>query len=281
MAKSATKKKPSKQPDLFDLAPRPSKSAARKPAARGAPKASGRAKPHARRQRGVRLHRQTYRGAGGARAGAPPPRHVYRRHRREGAASSVRRGDRQFHGRGARRPRRLDRSRDGGERLRHRHRQRPRHSGRPAPEIQEQVGARSDHVHAARRRQIQLQGLRHLGRPARRRRLGRQRAVRAHGGGGRARAAALPHGVRARQAEGQAGKSRPRAQPARHQNPLPARSANFRTQSRVPGRARVQDGALQGLSLSAASKSAGIATRRCSRASTTCRKRPPSISPKG
>jgi topoisomerase IV subunit B len=41
MAKSATKKKPSKQPDLFDAAPR---AAARKPAARGA-KAAGRAKP--------------------------------------------------------------------------------------------------------------------------------------------------------------------------------------------------------------------------------------------
>ena len=58
----------------------------------------------------------------------------------------------------------------------------------PHPEVQEQVGARSDHVHAARRRQIRLQGLRDLGRPARRRRLGRQRAVRAHGGRGRARA---------------------------------------------------------------------------------------------
>ena len=34
MAKSATKKKPSKQPDLFDAPPRPAKSAARKPAAR-------------------------------------------------------------------------------------------------------------------------------------------------------------------------------------------------------------------------------------------------------
>ena len=39
------------------------------------------------------------------------------------------------------------------------HRQRPRHSGRSASEVQEQVGARSDHVHAARRRQIRLQGL--------------------------------------------------------------------------------------------------------------------------
>ena len=77
----------------------------------------------------------------------------------------------------------------------------------PHPKVQEQVGARSDHVHAARRRQIQLQGLRDLGRPARRRRIGRQCAVRAHGGRGRARAAALPDGVRARQAEGQAGKA--------------------------------------------------------------------------
>src|ERR1019366_2886865 len=45
MAKSATKKKASKQPDLFDASPRPSKSAARKPAALGAAKAAARTKP--------------------------------------------------------------------------------------------------------------------------------------------------------------------------------------------------------------------------------------------
>jgi len=45
MAKSATKKKASKQPDLFDASPRPAKSAARKPAARGAAKAAARTKP--------------------------------------------------------------------------------------------------------------------------------------------------------------------------------------------------------------------------------------------
>jgi topoisomerase-4 subunit B len=45
MAKSATKKKPSKQPDLFDAPPRAAKSAARKHAGRGAGKAAGRAKP--------------------------------------------------------------------------------------------------------------------------------------------------------------------------------------------------------------------------------------------
>ena len=37
-----------------------------------------------------------------------------------------------------------------------RDRQRPRHSGRSASEIPEQVGARSHHVHAARRRQVRL-----------------------------------------------------------------------------------------------------------------------------
>ena len=45
MAKSATKKKSAKQPDLFDASPRKGKSSARKGAARGAPKASSRGKP--------------------------------------------------------------------------------------------------------------------------------------------------------------------------------------------------------------------------------------------
>ena len=44
-------------------------------------------------------------------------------------------------------------------RLLARHRQRPRHPGRPASEIQEQVGARSHHDHAAFGRKIRLQGL--------------------------------------------------------------------------------------------------------------------------
>ena len=245
MAKSATKKKP-------PVAARPVRhpqtgGESKRAQARSAQGAEGvRAQSRLRRER---LHRQAHRGAGGPGAGAPPPRHVYRRHRRKGAASSVRRSDRQFDGRGAGRARRLDRSRDGGQRLRLRHRQRPRHPGRPAPQVQEQVGAGSDHVHAARRRQIRLESLRNVGRPARRRRVGCQCAVRAHGGRGRARAAALPHGVRARQAEGQAGKSRPRAQPARHQDTIQARSADFRTEGRLQARAHLQDDALQGLSV--------------------------------
>ena len=83
--------------------------------------------------------------------------------------------------------RRLHRGRTRNRRLPHRHRQRPRHSGRPASEISEEVCARSHHVHAACRRQIRLQGLRNLRRPARRRRLRGQRAVVAARGRGRAR----------------------------------------------------------------------------------------------
>ena len=45
MAKSATKKKTPNQPDLFEAASRAAKPGARKPAARGASKVAGRAKP--------------------------------------------------------------------------------------------------------------------------------------------------------------------------------------------------------------------------------------------
>ena len=55
------------------------------------------------------LHGRRHRGAGRPRARPAPARHVYRRHRREGPASPVRRGDRQRHGRGRGGPRHLDR----------------------------------------------------------------------------------------------------------------------------------------------------------------------------
>ena len=58
-----------------------------------------------------------------------------------------------------------------------RRRQRPRHPGRPAPQISGQVGARGDPHHAPFGRQVRGQGLFDLGRPARRRRQRRQRAV--------------------------------------------------------------------------------------------------------
>ena len=95
-----------------------------------------------------RLQRRRHRGAGRAGAGAAASRHVYRRHRRKGDAPSVRRGHRQFDGRGGRRPRHLHRCRAFGRRVSDRHRQWPRHPGRSASEIQE-VGARSHHDDAA------------------------------------------------------------------------------------------------------------------------------------
>ena len=85
-----------------------------------------------------------------------------------------------------------------------RQRQWPRHSGRSASEIPEEIGARSHHDDAACGRQIRSQGLRDLGRPARRRRLGRQRAVGPSRGRGRARPPALPPGFLARRSAGPA-----------------------------------------------------------------------------
>ena len=73
-----------------------------------------------------------------------------------------------------------------------RHRQRPRHPGRPAPQISRQVGARSDHDHAPLGREVRGQGLFDLGRPPRRRGQRRQRAVDRDRRRGRARQEALP-----------------------------------------------------------------------------------------
>ena len=99
-----------------------------------------------------------------------------------------------------------------------RHRQRPRHSGRSASEISEKIRARNHHVHAACGRQIRLEGLRDLRRPARRRRVRRQRAVVAARSRGRAQSEALSYGVRARPSQGQARRPRQDQQPPRHQN---------------------------------------------------------------
>ena len=128
-------------------------------------------------------------------------------------------------------------------------RQRARHAGRPASEISRQVGARNHHDQAARRRQIRQRRLRDLGRPARRRRLGGQRALGAHRGRGGARPDALPAGVRARPSRHQAGNRRQGAQSARHQGALPSRRADFRRQRAIRPGAAVQDDALQGLSV--------------------------------
>ncbi len=216
---------------------------------------------------------RAHRGAGRSRAGAPAARHVYRRHRREGAASPVRRGDRQFHGRGAGRPRHLHRRRDGGRRLRHRDRQRPRHPGRPASEVQEQVRARSDHVHAARRRQIRFRSLRDLGRPARRRRVGRQRAV-ASAWRSRSRASrrstAWCSSAASRRASWKRSAARPTAAAPRSASGPTRRSSARR---RISGRSASSRCRAPRPICSAASRSAGRAPRSSCAASRTCPRR--------
>ena len=217
----------------------------------------------ARRQRRSRLHRGRYRGARRPRAGAAPARHVYRRHRREGAASPVRRSHRQLHGRGAGGPCHLHRGRTRRRRLSDRVGQWPRHSGRSASEISEEIRARSHHVHAAFRRQIRLQGLRDLGRPARRRRVRGQRAVLAARGRGRPQPKTLPHGVRARPSQGQARRPRQDQQPPRHPDPLQAGHRHFRRQGRLQAAAAVQDGPFQGLSVRRRRNPLALRSRRC------------------
>ena len=107
---SPARKRPMSDGDLFGAGePRARKAAAPLPAPKRGAAAAVRARP--RNAGRGRLRRLLDRGAGGARAGPPPARHVYRRHRREGAAPPLRRGDRQRHGRGGRRPRDLHRGR--------------------------------------------------------------------------------------------------------------------------------------------------------------------------
>ena len=190
------------------------------------------------------------------------------------AASSRRRNPRQRDGRGGGRPCQLHRGDAGGRQFPHRPRQRPRHPGRSAPKIQESERAGGHPDHAAFRRQIRRQGLRHLRRPARRRQFGGQRAVRSDGGRGRARPRAVEAELRPRRAGHEADQRRAGAKPARHLDPLPAgpdRSSAIRGSSRrgctgCAGRRPI---------CSAASRSAGRATRRCSTgaARTTCRPR--------
>ena len=244
----------------------------------GAPPGAQAQRGAAQRQRRL-LHGPGHRGAGRPGAGPPAARHVYRRHRREGAASPVRRGDRQCHGRGAGGPCQLHRGGARRRRLPRRHRQWPRHSGRPAPEIPQEVRPRSHHVHAARRRQVRLQGLRDLRRPARRRRLGGQCAVGAARGRGRARRPALSPGLRARQAQERAGEARPHREPARHQGALQAGPADLRRQGEVQSGSACSRWRAPRPICSAASKSAGTATRSCCTASRTCRRTRPSTSP--
>ena len=169
---------------------RPSASPSRRPICRrslahrnGTHDGPARSRPRPRRRE---LHGARHRGAGGAGAGAAPAGHVCRRHRRARAAPSRGRGAGQRHGRGGGRPRHPHRARARRPQPDHRARQWPRHPDRPAPQVPGQECARGHHDHAALGREVRQQGLRDLGRPARRRRLGGQRARQRARGRGRA-----------------------------------------------------------------------------------------------
>ena len=208
----------------------------------------GQARQTPRRADRNRLLRQGHRGPGGPGAGAPPPRHVYRRHRRNRPAPPGRRDPRQRHGRGGGRPRQLHRGGAGARQLADGARQRPRHPGRSAPEIQTAQRPGGDPDDAALGRQIRRQGLCDLGRPARRRQLGGQRAVRGDGGGGRARPRPVEAKLRPRQADHEADQCRPGAQPPRHHDPLQAGHHDLRPGAVQPG-AALPAVPLQGLSV--------------------------------
>ena len=139
------------------------------------PTNSGRRRRPRRQRRQRRLRRRQDQGPRRARSGPQAAGHVHRLDRAGRAAPSGLRSRRQLDRRSAGRLLRSNQRHDPHRRLGHRHRQRPRHSGRSARE--RQVGGRSRADRAARRRQVRQRQLQSVRRPARRRRLRRQRAV--------------------------------------------------------------------------------------------------------
>ena len=126
---------------------------------------------------------------------------------------------------------RSDQRHDPHRQLGHGRRQRPRHSGRHARE--RQVGGRSRPDRAARRRQVRQRQLQGLGRSARRRRLGRQRAVGVARARNLAQRPGLPADLRARRADGRSRGRRARRRSAAPRSP----SSPTRRSSRRPSSA--------------------------------------------
>ncbi len=168
------------------------------------------------------LHRKGHHRSRGPRAGPAAPGHV---HRLDGPArppSPRLRGGRQLRRRGPRGAQRAHRGHPPSRQLGHGPRLRVGHPGRHhggagAP------GADGRADEAPRRRQVRRRGLQGLRRPARRRRLGRERALRVAGRGGAPRRQDLPPGVRARRAVPSSKRARRRRPPARRSRSCPTR----------------------------------------------------------
>ena len=150
------------------------------------------------------------------------------------------------------------------EGLGHRARQRPRHPGRPASAVSRQIGARDHPDDAAFGRQVRRRCLRDLGRAARRRRLGGQRAVGRAGGRGGARPPAVVAELPPRRARGPLVRTPARCRTGAARCcasiPTPRSSARPRSARRCSTAWRAPRP-----TCSAASRSAGAATRRLPR----------------
>ena len=149
----------------------------------------------------------------------------------------------------------------------------------PHPRFPGQIGARSHPDDAAFRRQVRRRRLQDLGRPARRRRLGGQRALRRARGRGRARPPAVAPELLPRRSRRRSSRiaGRCRTGAARRCASIPTRRSSA---SSASGRRRSTAWRAPRPICSAASKSAGAATRRC-RARTACRPRRGCISRAG
>ena len=173
------------------------------------------------------LRRRKHHRARGSRGGPPAPGDVHRLDRRAGSAPPRLGDPRQRRRRGAGRLLHGGRDHAARRRLGHVPRQRPRHPRRDDGRAGH-VGGRGRADEAARRRQVRRRRLQGLGRPARRRRLGGQRAQRAPPRGDPPRRVRLDAGLHARRPADAADQGRGVGRGHRHRDHLHARHRDLR-----------------------------------------------------
>ena len=153
-----------------------------------------------RRKYGRNLQRRQYQSLGRLGRSASAPRYVYRHDGRKGLASYIMGNSRQRDRRGVQRLCYERARHDPPRRQRVGRGRRTRHTRRHSSSAR-RIGRRGS-IHAAPRgRQIRHEQLRALGRSARRRRVGHQRAQRMAEGRGAPRRQSLSHGVRVQRSQ--------------------------------------------------------------------------------